>query len=98
MGGGHGPPGAEPRRCGSVAVKHHNSVLRICLAPTASGLALPLRLCRHTHFSYISLPLQQLEGAKIETEVPPGMAGAVPRKGGHHVITITVHSSFAFSW
>ncbi len=39
----------------------------------------------------------QLEAAKVETELPPGMAGVAHLKGSHHFITITVHSSFAFS-
>lgn len=42
-------------------------------------------------------PLPQLEGAKIETELPPGLVSAAPYKGAGHFITITVHSSFAFS-
>ncbi|KAI7841970.1 hypothetical protein COHA_004497 [Chlorella ohadii] len=38
-----------------------------------------------------------LEAAKVETELPPGMAGVAHLKGSQHFITITVHSSFAFS-
>ena len=40
----------------------------------------------------------QLEAAKIETELPPGLKStAGPYKGAQFFITITVHSSFAFS-
>ncbi|KAL4458474.1 hypothetical protein ABPG75_013339 [Micractinium tetrahymenae] len=38
-----------------------------------------------------------LESAKIETELPPSAAGSRRPEGGSHVITITLHSSHAFS-